>query len=147
MGTDVSDYEMNLQCKWDILVCFLCKSKAVRMGTMNVKRFTFADTIPLTQWDDGTIRVIGSRVTLDTLVHRFQIGDTFEEIHEGFPSVSLEQINLIIGWYLDHKAEADEYLQEREAEGERLRLESQSRPEYKAFHERLLRRIEQFNKT
>ena len=114
---------------------------------MNVKLFTFPDTVPLTQWDDGTVRVIGSRVTLDTLVHRFQVGDTFKEIHEGFPSVSLEQINLIISWYLEHKAEVDEYLEIREAKAEKLRLEIQSQPEYKAFHERLLRRIAQFNRT
>jgi uncharacterized protein (DUF433 family) len=117
------------------------------MQSMSVKRFTFPDTVPLTQWDDGSIRVIGSRVTLDVLVHRFQMGDTFEEIHEGFPSVTLEQINAIIGWYFDDKAEADEYLQERDAQAEKIRQEIQSQPEYKAFHERLLRRIEQFNKA
>lgn len=117
------------------------------MQTMNVKRFTFPDTVPLTQWDDGSIRVIGSRVTLDTLVTCFEMGDTLEETHEGFPSVSLAQIEAIIAWYLDHKTEADEYLQEREAEAEKLRQEIQSRPEYKTFHERLQRRIEQLTKA
>lgn len=104
---------------------------------MTVKRFTFPDSVPLTQWDDGSIRVIGSRVTLDVLVHRFQMGDTFEELHEGFPSVSLEQINAIISWYLDDNAEAAEYIREREAEEEKILQELRSRPESIAFREKL----------
>ena len=114
---------------------------------MNVKRFTFPDTVPLTQWDDGTVRVIGSRVTLDTLVARFEVGDTFEEIHEGFPTVSLAQINAIIGWYLDHKAEADEYINEGEAEEEKILQELQSRPESIAFREKLRALREQMLKN
>ena len=114
---------------------------------MKVKRFTFTDAVPLTQWDDGTIRVISSRVTLDMLVHRFQIGDTIEEIHEGFPSVSLEQIKLIIDWYLDHQAEADEYLQKQDAEEERLLEEMRKRPESIAFREKLRALREQLTKN
>jgi len=104
---------------------------------MSMKRFNFPETVPLNQWDNGTIRVIGSRVTLDVLVHCFQVGDTLDEIHEGFPSVSIEQIKAIIGWYLDHKAEADEYLREEEAEAEKILQELASRPESIALHERL----------
>jgi uncharacterized protein (DUF433 family) len=117
------------------------------MWAMNVKRFTFPETVPLTQWDDGSIRVIGSRVTLDVLVHRFQVGDTFEEIHEGFPSVTAEQISAIVGWYVEHKTEADEYLRLRDAEAERVLQEISRRPESKAFHERLLRLRDQMIKT
>lgn len=130
-----------------LLGCFPRDRKQLECRTMSIKHFTFTETVPLSQRDDGTIHVIGSRVTLDTLVHRFQVGDTFEEIHEGFPSVSLEQINLIIGWYLDHKAEADEYLWKREAEGERLRQEIQSRPESIAFREKLRNIREQLIKN
>ena len=114
---------------------------------MSMKRFNFPETVPLNQWDDGSVRVIGSRLTLDTLVHRFQVGDTFEEIHEGFPWVTLSQIEAIIGWYLDHKAEADEYLREGEEEAEKIRLEMQSRPESIAFREELRRRWEQMIKN
>jgi uncharacterized protein (DUF433 family) len=111
------------------------------------KQFTFPEGIPLNQDRDGTIRVKGSRVTLDTLVGIFKRGDTLEEIHEGFPSLSLEQINAVIGWYLNHQAEADEYLEERYIEAERLRREIESQPEYIAFREKLQRRREQLLKT
>ena len=107
----------------------------------------FTDTVPLRYDDHGTIRVTGSRVTLDVLVARFEMGDTLEEIHEGFPSVSLEQINAIIGWYLDNRAEVDEYIREQDAEAEKVLEELKNRPESIAFRERLRSRREQLSKT
>jgi hypothetical protein len=82
-------------------------------------------------------------VSLDTIVIRMQVGDTPEEIHEGFPTVTLAQINTIIDWYLNNQVEADEYLQEQEAEAERLRKEIESGPEYAAFREKVRRCREQ----
>lgn len=111
------------------------------------KQFVFPEGIPLVQWQDGTIRVIGSRVTLDTIIGRMQVGDRPEEIHEGFPTVTLAQINTIIDWYLNNQVEANEYLQEQEAEGERIRKEIESRPDYAAFREKLRRCREQLIKT
>ena len=102
-----------------------------------MKRFNFPETVPLNQWDDGSIRVIGSRLKLDMLVHCFQVGDTLEEIHEGFPSVNVAQIKAIMGWYLDHQAEVDEYLREGDEEAEKAFQELASRPESIALRERL----------
>ena len=76
-----------------------------------------------------------------------QVGDTLEEIHEGFPSVSLEQINAIIAWYLDNRAEVDEYIEEGRIEGEKIRQELESRPESIAFNEKFRRLKEQLIKT
>ena len=58
-----------------------------------MKRFTFEEGVPLTQDQDqdGSIRVTGSRVTLDTIVHRYQVGDSVEDIHDGFPTVRLRK--------------------------------------------------------
>jgi len=39
---------------------------------MNLKRLTFNNSVPLNQDQDGTIRVNGSRVTLDTIVAVFK---------------------------------------------------------------------------
>jgi uncharacterized protein (DUF433 family) len=111
------------------------------------RQFTFPEGIPLNQNDNGTIRVKGSRVTLDTIIGRMQVGDTPEEIHEGFPTVTLDQINTIIDWYFNNQVEADQYLQEQEAEGERIRKEIESQPEYIARREELRRRIAQLPKT
>jgi uncharacterized protein (DUF433 family) len=80
------------------------------MHLMETKRFTFPDSVPLVQWDDGSVRVRNSRVTLDTIVIQMQVGDTAAEIHEDFPTVSVLQIEEILRWYFDNKAEVDEFL-------------------------------------
>src|SRR5215213_136921 len=108
---------------------------------MDTKRFNFPDTVPLVQLENGAIRVRNSRVTLDTIVIRMQVGDTLEEIHEGFPTVSITQIKDILAWYFDNKAEADEYLRQQVAEAEEIRLRIESQPEYQARREELRRRI------
>lgn len=110
-------------------------------------QITFPEGIPLNYDGRGTIRVKGSRVRLDTIVARMQVGDTPEEIHEGFPTVTLAQINMILDWYLNNQVEADEYLREQEAEGERIRHEIESQPGYIALREKLLRYREQRLKT
>lgn len=117
------------------------------MRGVETKRFNFPDTVPLVQLENGAIRVRNSRVTLETIVHRMQIGDTIERIHEGFPTVSVTQIKTILDWYFDNKFAADEYLQQVEAEGERLRLWIQSQPGYQASIETLRRRWEERRRT
>ena len=107
-----------------------------------MEQFDFTNS-PLRQDTEGTIRVIGSRVTLDTLVHIWQRGDTFEEIQDGFPTLALDQIKDVIAWYLNNTAAADEYLEEREAEAEALRKEIVSQPSYIALNEEIKRRWKQ----
>jgi uncharacterized protein (DUF433 family) len=110
------------------------------MRDMETKRFNFPDTVPLVQLEkNGAVRVRNSRVTLETIVHRMQMGDTAEEINDGFPTVSVSTIKEILAWYFDNKAEADEYLQQVEEEGEKLRQWIESQPGYKERHEKLLR--------
>ena len=111
---------------------------------MSSIRFNFPHTVPLVQWEDGSIRVQGSRVLLAIIVTQFRQGDTPTKIHNSFPTVSVTQIKGVIDWYLNNKSEADAYLAEREAEGERLRLEIQSQPEYVAKSEILRRKREEF---
>jgi len=76
---------------------------------------------PLQQGEDGTIRIIGSRIPLDTIVHQFKAGSSAEQIQEDFPSLNLRQIYGAISYYLDHSADVEEYLKEREAEAEEIR--------------------------
>ena len=100
----------------------------------------FTPDTPLRQDDGGTIRVTGSRVTIDTLVARYWQGDTFEDIHEGFPSVSVDAIQKIINWYLANRSEVDEYLRKRYDEAEILRQKIESQPSYQAFLKEFERR-------
>lgn len=119
---------------------------------MNTKHISFPEGVPLVERYEGasstirTIRVIGSRITLDTLVGYFKQGETVEDLADGFPTLSLEQIRMVINWYLTNQREADEYLKEGEAEAEALWEKITSKPEYKTAHEELLRRCEEFRR-
>ena len=115
---------------------------------MDTKHFTFPESVPLVQWENGTVRVRGSRVTLDTIVHRMEVGDSVKRIHRGFPTVSVKQIKEILAWYFDNKAEVDEYIQQLEAEAERIFQWFESQPGYKRVsREELLRRKAQLTKA
>ena len=107
-----------------------------------MKHFDLTDTVPLFQTEDGTVRVIGTRINLDTLVGRFEEGDSLKDIHEGFPTLSVAQIEAVIAWYLDHRAEVQEYIDELYAEAEKIRQEIESQPGYVSLSE-LRRRREQ----
>ena len=117
------------------------------MRDMESKRFNFPHTVPLVQLETGGVRVRNSRVTLETIVHRMQMGDTVEEIHDSFPTVSVTQIKEILAWYYDNKADADEYLQEIDELLIRLRQEAESQPGYKEWREKLLRRKAELSRT
>ena len=115
---------------------------------MTKNRLKFPGKVPLSYDDHGTIRVAGSRVTLHTLVGRYQIGDTLEEIHEGFPSIPLAQIDAIISWYLENQTEVDAHIREVDIEAAKVRQEIESRPENIAFREKIRTlRKQQLTKT
>ena len=108
---------------------------------VETKRFNFPETVPLVQWEDGSVRVRNSRVTLETIVTSMQLGDTIEDSHRIFPTVSVSQIKEILAWYFDNKAEADEYIQQGQEEAERIWQRIESQPWYKKVtREELLRR-------
>lgn len=73
---------------------------------------------------EGGYYVLGSRVSLDSVVYAFLRGDSPEGIVESFPSLSLEQVYGAITYYLAHQQTIDAYLQQGRAEFERLREES-----------------------
>lgn len=102
--------------------------------------------VPLTRWEDGTIRIIGSRVQLDSIVHHFKLGATAEQIQDSFPSLQLREIYGAIFYYLEHTSVVEEYLrQQGEAEEETCRL-IESRPETAALRERIRQRRSQLVK-
>ena len=99
---------------------------------------------PLTQWEDGSIRVTGSRVPIDTLIYHFKLGATAEEIGYKFASLRLADVYGVIYYYLAHTEQVEAYLLEQQAEGEAIQLRIESDPEYHQWkaemRERLLKR-------
>ncbi|MBA3631591.1 MAG: DUF433 domain-containing protein [Acidobacteria bacterium] len=82
---------------------------------------TLLQTVPLTTWKDGSLRVVNSRITLDVIVNQFKLGATAEQIQEDFPNLSLREIYGAIAFYLEHIKEVEDYLRKRRNEAEETR--------------------------
>lgn len=79
--------------------------------------------VPLRKDQDGVIRIGNSPVTLINLIACYQRGDTLEDIHKVFPSLSLADVYAIIAYYVANRDEVDEYIWQIETEAERLQQE------------------------
>jgi uncharacterized protein (DUF433 family) len=100
-------------------------------------------TVPLTKWEDGSIRVKGSRLPVDRIIYAHKQGEIPESIFESFPSESytVADIYLIIAYYLTNKAKLDRYLAKREKEALKIRKDIESRPGYKEDSEKLRKKL------
>jgi uncharacterized protein (DUF433 family) len=63
--------------------------------------------VPLAVTKHGTIRIKGSRVSRDSIVHHFNLGATAEQIVQSFPSLNLGDVYSSIAYYLTHRQEID----------------------------------------
>src|SRR5690349_20686887 len=99
-----------------------------------------SEPIPLSTDADGVVRIGGTRVTLDTLVAAYREGATAEAIAEQYPSLQLDQVYTVIGYYLRHQSEVDAYLQQRRQEAAQVRQENETRFPSLGIRDRLLAR-------
>ncbi len=100
--------------------------------------------VPLTKDAEGTIRIENTRVRLDTVIYAFTEGYTAEEIASQYPVLDLSQIYAVIAYYLNDQTTVDEYLRQQSERSKAIQEEIESRPEYQAFRETLLKRRETF---
>jgi len=84
--------------------------------------------VPLTVPPDGTIRITGSRVSLDSVIYHYRHGATAEEIALRFPGLRLADIHSCISYCLNHQEEVDDYLANRERSAAALRERISSDP-------------------
>ena len=94
-------------------------------------------TLPLTRNADGVIRVVGSRVTLDSILDEFNRGASPEQIQEDFPSLTLSEIYGVIAYYLEHRGFVEDYLQEQEQAAEPTRRRAETQPGLAPLRERI----------
>jgi uncharacterized protein (DUF433 family) len=92
---------------------------------------------PLHLTEDGTIRIKGSRVMLDSIVHHFKLGATAEQIQDSFPSLSLREIYGAITYYLEHEGTVEEYLRQQTEEAQETRRFVESRTDTTALRARI----------
>jgi len=98
------------------------------------------ESIPLHADEYGVLRVAHTRVSLDSLVYSFLNGASPETIADQFDAVGLSDIYLVLGYYLKHKAEVDDYLLKQSKEGEKERQRWEEPFPAHEFRERLLTR-------
>ena len=98
-------------------------------------------SVPLEATEYGTLRIKGSRVSLDSVVHHFKLGATAEQIAQSFPSLNLADIYAAIAYYLMHQEAVEEYLRQQEAEADALQQQIESDPNYQSRMAELRERI------
>jgi len=118
----------------------------IKSGSMTLET---VQSVPLTQWDDGSIRIKSSRLLIDMVVDAHKRGECPEEIFEAFPSDSytVADIYAVIAYYLTNKKKIDRYMTKRENEAKKIREEIESMPGYKEkqadFRKTVLKRWEE----
>jgi uncharacterized protein (DUF433 family) len=98
------------------------------------------DPIPLKMDEDGTIRVAGTRMTLDLIIAEHKAGASPERIAKDYDTLSLGDVYAAITYYLHHRAEIDQYLEQRRLALEELRHEIEAKHPREGRRERLLAR-------
>ena len=61
---------------------------------------------------EGAYRIVGTRVSLDSVAHAFNEGQSPETIVQSFSVLDLEQVYGAITYYLAHRSEIDAYLEQ-----------------------------------
>src|SRR6266404_7399160 len=94
---------------------------------------------------DGSYYVVGTRISLDSIVHAFRRGESAETICQNFELLRLEEVYGAIAYYLANQADIDAYLirqNEKWAEGKR-----NSEPLPSNLRERLMRARDELQST
>ncbi len=104
----------------------------------------FQATSPPFRWDEARgIRIGSSRVTLDSLLAAYHNGSTPEEIAIQYSVLHLEDIYSAIAYYLNHRQEIDNYLEQRNQKAQQLRQQLTQRHNLVDLRQRLLTRQSQ----
>jgi len=67
----------------------------------------------LTRTPDGVLRITGTRITLDSIIHAFHEGATPEEMCQDFPGLALAHMYGVLAFYLTQQDAIDAYLKEQ----------------------------------
>jgi uncharacterized protein (DUF433 family) len=85
--------------------------------------------VPLRMDEGGVIRIGNTRVTLQALVADVHRGASPEEIAHNYSALNLADVYLVVGYYLQHRAEVDTYVrQQRQLAGAARRVYEADHP-------------------
>jgi uncharacterized protein (DUF433 family) len=97
-------------------------------------------SIPLETNEQGVIRVSGTRVSLDSILHAYYEGATAEEIVLRFPTCTIENIYTIISWALNNPDFINHYLETQTVRLDQLENEIKQEFPSSGLRNRLLAR-------
>ena len=98
------------------------------------------EKVPLAGDKHGTVRVAGTRVTLESLVALFDHGATAEQIAHSFPGLKLDDIYAVITYCLRHEGHVRQYLDEQEQHSDEVRQRLDAEFPDRGIRERLLKK-------
>jgi uncharacterized protein (DUF433 family) len=82
---------------------------------------------------DGGMFILGTRVSLESVVYAFLRGESPEGIAQSFPALSLEQIFGALAYYVANRQTVDQYLLQGHEEFEAMRQQfTRANPEFYA---------------
>ena len=91
--------------------------------------------VPLTELDNGVLRVTGTRIPLERIVKHYCAGETPEQIMEAYDTLRLADVYTLIGYYLENQAAVDEYVRQMDELGDemerKIKAEMPLRPGFK----------------
>jgi uncharacterized protein (DUF433 family) len=95
--------------------------------------------VPLFDDGEGGLRVTGTRVLLERVVHAFQDGATPEAIVERYDTLLLADVYAVPSWYLRHTTEVGNYVHKRVEEARAVRHAIEAKqPDRSALRARLM---------
>ena len=97
------------------------------------------EEVPLSQDEHGSVRIAGTRITLDTFMELFDQGATPEQISHSLSGLALDDVYAVITYCLRHESEVRDYLAAREKRAETLRENLEAEFPDNGFRERLLK--------
>ncbi|MDQ2808942.1 MAG: DUF433 domain-containing protein [Chloroflexota bacterium] len=74
-----------------------------------------AQPLPLRTDEHGTVRIAGTRITLDLLIEAFENGDSPAEIVHQIPTLDLGDVYAVLAFYLHNRPAVAAYLAAQDA--------------------------------
>ncbi len=97
--------------------------------------------VPLYEDDQSGLRVVGTRVQLERIIHAWRTGVPPERIVKDYDTLNLPAVYAVVAWYLRHQEQVDEYLRLREDEAQAIRAKIEaSQPDHASEKARMLAR-------
>lgn len=102
-----------------------------------------AVNVPLRTDEGDVIRIGNSRVTLGSVIADFHRGASPEEIAHHYSALRLSDVYLVVGYYLQNKAEVDAYVQRQRQLADEARREYEANQSEDPLRKQLLARLDE----